>query len=169
MRQTFVWHSLRQNQLASNVFLVFLWKWIILKFCYFSFSQHFVQSTRVKVSDKTDRFLTLQVMRSNPGGKCVIKIPSSCPGIQKWFYFPDDKLLVGLGITKDGLSGRLEIVDLIDSDLSNLSKVFINSNNCDNFNVFDFSWNEIQQFPSKLDRPAAGLIFGETPIICGSF
>jgi hypothetical protein len=74
----------------------------------------------------------------------------------------------------------LEIVDLNVSDisnvsdlsndceLSNLSKVFINSNNCDNFNVFDISWNEIQQFPSKLDRPAAGLIFGETPIICGS-
>jgi hypothetical protein len=55
-------------------------------------------------------------------------------------------LLIGTGVSNEGLTQTSEMIYLNDSNIS--SKNF-------------------ERFPVKLDSPVAGLISGETPIICG--
>ena len=56
-------------------------------------------------------------------------------------------LLIGVGISNDGLTQTMEVFDLNNSNGS--SKFF-------------------KEFPVKLDSPVSGFLFGETPIVCGN-
>ena len=64
----------------------------------------------------------------------------------KFFFSVDERLLVGIGVTSEGLTDQMEIIDL---------------NNHDSY------WIDIERFPVKLNNPIVGKSSGGSPIICG--
>jgi hypothetical protein len=63
-----------------------------------------------------------------------------------FFVFVDERLLVGIGVTSEGLTDQMEIIDL---------------NNPDSY------WIDIERFPAMLNNPIVGKSSGGSPIICG--
>ena len=57
-------------------------------------------------------------------------------------------LLVGAGVSTEGLSNKIEIVDMMNENVS---------------------WKNFQNLPVKLDKAVSGMQSENIPIICGKF